>query len=105
MSDFDPSGLGSMMAGLQQQMQRMQEEAGATEVTGSAGGGLVEVDANGQLEVLRVRIQEGAMDDRELLEDLVAAATNDAMRRARAVMGDKLGALTAGLPLPPGLLG
>lgn len=108
MPDFDPSqlgGLGSMMAGFQQQMERMQAEAAATQVQGTAGGGLVTVVANGAQEVLRVQIQPAALEDRELLEDLVAAACNEAMRQAREVMASKLGALTAGLPLPPGLLG
>ena len=105
MSDFDPSGLGGLMAGFQQQMQRLKDEAAATEVTGTAGGGMVQVVANGAQEVLRVRIQDGALEDRELLEDLLVAATNDALRQGKEVMANKVGALTAGLPIPPGLLG
>lgn len=106
MSDFDPTGgLGSMMAGLQQQMQKMQEEAAATQVDGSAGGGLVTVTCNGQQDVLRVQIAQGAMADRELLEDLVAAACNEALRRSKELMAAKVGAFGAGLGLPPGLLG
>lgn len=105
MSDFDMGGLGSLMAGFQQQMQQLQEEAARIEVTGTAGGGLVQVVANGQQEVLRVSIQDGALDDRELLEDLLVAATNDALRQGKQVMAEKMGTLTAGLPLPPGLLG
>jgi len=105
MPDFGPSGLGGLMAGFQQQVERLQEEAAATEVTGSAGNGLVEVVANGAQELLRVRIQTDAMEDRELLEDLVVAAANEALRKGKEVMTSKMGALTAGLPLPPGLLG
>lgn len=104
MSDFDMGGLGSLMAGFQQQMQRLQDEAAQTEVTGTAGGGLVTVVANGQQEVLRVSVQPSALEDRELLEDLIVAATNEALRKGKEVMAEKMGALTAGLPLPPGLL-
>lgn len=107
MPDFSSmgGGLGSMMAGLQQQMQRMQEEAAATEVTGTAGGGLVQVTCNGQQEILRVQIAASATADREMLEDLVTVACNDAIRRSKEVLADKLGAFGAGLGLPPGLLG
>ena len=105
MPGFDPNDLGGLMAGFQQQMQRLQEEAAATEVTGAAGGGMVQVVANGAQEVLRIAIQDNALEDRELLEDLLVAATNDALRQGKEVMANKVGSLTAGLPLPPGLLG
>lgn len=97
-------GLGPMMAGLQQQMKRMQEEAEATEVEGQAGGGMVRVVATGAQTLVSVRIDPRLMDDREMLEDLLVAATNDAMRRSKEMVAQKLGALAGAMGLPPGLL-
>ncbi|NOY26292.1 MAG: YbaB/EbfC family nucleoid-associated protein [Oligoflexia bacterium] len=105
MPGFDPNDLGGLMAGFQQQVERLQQEAAATQVQGQAGGGLVTVVANGGQEILSVKIQDAALDDRELLEDLVVAATNDALRLGKEVMASKVGALTGGMGLPPGLLG
>ena len=101
---FDPSALGSMLSGFQQKMQEMKEEVMSKEFTGSAGGGLVEVVATGALSVNSVRIESGAYDDPELLEDLIVAATNDALGKAKTAMKEQMAALTGGLPLPPGLL-
>lgn len=101
----DPGALGGLMAGFQQQMDNMKAEAAQTEVTGQAGGGIVKVTANGNLDILAVSIDESAADDVEMLEDLVVAATNDALRLARNVLNEKMGALMGGLPLPPGMLG
>jgi len=98
-------GLGGMLAGFQQQMQQVQEQAQQAEFEGKAGGGMVKAICNGKMEVLSMNISEEAMEDRELLEDLIIAAVNDGMRQAQSNMQEKLGALTAGLPLPPGLLG
>ena len=100
---FDLGNLGGLMAGLQRQMEEMKSQAAATEVEGRAGGGLVKVVANGSLEIVRIEITEDAAQDREMLEDLLVAAANDALRQARALLGDKVGALAGGL-LPPGLL-
>lgn len=97
----DPSGIGGMLGGFQQQMETMKAQAAATEVTGRAGGGLVEVVANGGMEVVAVRISEGGMDDREMLEDLVTAAVNDALRKAQSLMGQQVAQLMGGLP--PGM--
>lgn len=101
---FDPSGIGSLMSGFQAQVQQLKDEAAAEEVAGQAGGGSVKVVANGALEIVSVTIDETAFQDRELLEDLVVAATNDAIKRAQGLMAAKLGALAGGLGLPPGLL-
>ncbi|MCK6523422.1 YbaB/EbfC family nucleoid-associated protein [Myxococcota bacterium] len=101
---FDINNLGSMMQGLQQNMMRIKAEAEAAEVEGSAGGGLVTVVATGGQKVLSVRISPSAMDDREMLEDLIVAATNNALTKGKELMAQKLSALTGGLPLPPGLL-
>lgn len=97
-------GLGGMLGGLQQKMAAIQEEAAAIEVVGEAGGGLVKVTANGSQEVVAVAIDPGALDDAELLEDLVRAATNDALVRSKQVHAEKLAELTQGLGLPPGLI-
>lgn len=98
-------GLGALMGGFQQQMQTMQAEAAAEEVEGSSGRGLVAVRMNGAQEVLAVRIDPTALADREMLEDLLAAAMNDALRRSKEVMAGKLGRMAGAMGLPPGLLG
>ncbi|MCB9682432.1 MAG: YbaB/EbfC family nucleoid-associated protein [Alphaproteobacteria bacterium] len=104
MSDFDLGGLAGMLGGFQQNLQRLQAEANATQVTGEAAGGLVKVTATGGQEIVAVAIAPDAMDDRELLEDLVRAAVNDALTKAQEASAAKLRALTAGLPIPPGLI-
>lgn len=102
---FDLGAFGPLLAGFQQRIEDFKADAAAMEVTGKAAGGIVTVVANGRLEVNRVTIAPEAMGDRELLEDLVTAATNDALRQAREALAAKMGELTGGLPLPPGLLG
>ncbi|MFN2451362.1 MAG: YbaB/EbfC family nucleoid-associated protein [Candidatus Dormibacteria bacterium] len=95
-----------MMKQLQQMQTRMaklQEELGDVTVTGTAGGGAVSVDVDGHQHVLAVRIEAEALDDAELLSDMVLAACNDALDRSRAKAADHMGQLTAGLNLPPGL--
>ncbi len=101
---FDAAVLGGMMAGFQQQMKAVQAEAAATVVVGEAGGGLVKVHATGGLTIERVEIDASAADDTEMLEDLVVAATNDALRKAQQVSQQGMSGLLAGLPIPPGLL-
>jgi DNA-binding YbaB/EbfC family protein len=104
MDGMDLGGLMGMMGGLQQRMKAMQEEAGKTEVEGVAGGGLVKVVATCDQKIVSVHIAEGAADDRELLEDLVRAATNEALRLGREHMMNSLKEATGGLPIPPGLI-
>jgi DNA-binding YbaB/EbfC family protein len=101
---MDPGALGGMMAGLQQRMDEARARAEAQEVTGQAGGGLVKVTATGGLEIVRVQLDPKVAGDTELLEDLVAAATNDALRRAKAALEASMQGVLGGLPLPPGLL-
>lgn len=96
--------LGPLMAGFQQRIEQIKEEAGQMEVEGQAGGGLVKVVANGKQEVLKVTVDASAAEDREMLEDLIVAATNDALRQSKEQLAQKMSALTGGLPLPPGLL-
>jgi DNA-binding YbaB/EbfC family protein len=84
-------------------MQRAQEELARLEVTGNAGGGMVQVTLSGRMECRKVRIDPAALSDPEMVEDLVAAAFNDAVNKANAASQEKLGAATAGMQLPPGM--
>jgi len=88
---------------MQENMQRAQEELARMEVTGNAGGGLVSVTLTGRMECRKVRVDPSAASDLEMVEDLVAAAFNDAVNKVNAMSQEKLGAATAGLPLPPGM--
>jgi hypothetical protein len=102
-------GLGDIMKQAQRvkaEMERLQAEAAAKTVEGSAGGGMVVVVANGKGEILSVRIDREAVrgDDLEMLQDLVTAAANDALRKAREVLAQEFSRLAGGLGLPPGLL-
>ena len=89
---------------MQEDLQKAQEELASAEVTGESGGGLVKVTMNGRHEVRRVAIDESLVgDDKEMLEDLVAAACNDAVHRVEAATKERMSGLTAGLSLPPGM--
>lgn len=88
---------------MQEKMQRMQEEIASTEVTGQAGAGMVSVTMTGRHDVRRVQIDPSLMqEDKEMLEDLIAAAVNDAVRRVEATSQEKMQSLTAGMGMPPG---
>jgi len=86
----------------QAKMMKMQEELAGREVEGSAGGGMVKVKANGRHEVIEVKIDPTVVDpeDIEMLEDLVAAAVNDAQSRADEMIQQEMGKLTGGLSIP-----
>ncbi len=89
---------------MQEGMRRVQEELGSIEVEGQAGAGLVKVTLTCKYDVKRVSIDPSLVgDDREMLEDLVAAAFNDATRKVESTVAERMGGLTAGLGLPPGL--
>lgn len=89
---------------MQENMQRMQDEIASTEVTGEAGAGLVKVTMTGRHDVKRVEIDPSLLStDKDMLEDLVAAAMNDANRRVERASQDKIADVTSGLGLPPGL--
>jgi len=88
---------------MQEDMQRAQAELAHLEVEGQSGAGAVRIVMTCKHDVKRVNIDPSVMDDKEMLEDLIAAALNDANRRAEATMQERMGALTAGLPLPPGM--
>jgi len=89
---------------MQSQMQKAQEELASLEVTGEAGGGLVQLRMTCKHEVRKLTIDPSLVgDDREMLEDVLIAAFNDALRKVERTVQDKLGGMTAGLGLPPGL--
>ncbi len=96
---------------LQGEMKKVQEEIAKEEVTGSSGGGMVEVTINGKFEVVDIRIEEKLLkgDDAEMLEDLILAAVNSAMSKVQELIKERLGQITGGLQLPgmgiPGLFG
>lgn len=99
-------GLGNILKQaqkMQEELQKTQERLAQEEVTGEAGGGLVKVTMNGRHEVRRVEIDPSLMgDDRDMLEDLVAAAVNAAVQKVGEKMQASMSGLTQGLPLPPG---
>ncbi len=87
---------------MQKKMAKMQEELNAREVEASAGGGMVTVKVNGGQEVLEVRIEKDVVDseDVEMLQDLILAATNDALKRARDMVQGEMSQLTGGMKIP-----
>lgn len=99
-------GLGGLMKQAQQMqenMKKMQEQLGSIEVEGQSGAGMVKVLMTCKYDVRRVSIDPSVMDDREMLEDLLAAAVNDAVRRVETTTQEKMSGFTAGLNLPPGM--
>ncbi|HLT45530.1 MAG TPA: YbaB/EbfC family nucleoid-associated protein [Luteimonas sp.] len=88
---------------MQENMQRVQAEIAALEVTGSAGGGMVSVTLSGSKECRKVRIDPSVLADPEMAEDLIAAAFNDASNRIDAASQEKMASATAGMPIPPGM--
>src|SRR5258706_5250040 len=98
------AGLMRQAQQMQENMRKVQEELAATEVEGQSGAGMVKVTMTCRHDVKRVKIDPSLLaDDREMLEDLVAAAMNDAGRKVEAAVQGKIGSLTAGLGLPPGM--
>ena len=98
------SPLGNIMKqaqAMQENLKKAQEELAQIEVTGGAGGGLVEVTMTCRHDIRRVSIDDTLIgDEKEVLEDLLAAAVNDAVRRVEKVSQEKMGSLTAGLTIP-----
>jgi DNA-binding YbaB/EbfC family protein len=90
---------------LQEKMQRAQAEIAALEVTGEAGGGMAKVVMNGRHEVKRVSLDASIVsaDDKEMLEDLIAAAVNDAVQKLERATQERMSGLVGGLNLPPGM--
>ncbi|MEA3292096.1 MAG: YbaB/EbfC family nucleoid-associated protein [Pseudomonadota bacterium] len=97
-------GLGNIMKqaqAMQENLKQAQEELAGLEVTGQSGGGMVEVTMTCRHDVRRIQIDPALMeDDKEVLEDLIAAAVNDAVRKVEATTQEKMGGLTAGMNIP-----
>lgn len=100
-------GIGNMLKQaqkMQQELAESQERLAQEEVTGESGGGMVKITMTGKYEVRQVEIDPSVIgDDKEMLEDLIAAATNDAVQRVSEKQKESMANLTAGLPLPPGM--
>ena len=100
-------GIGNLMKQaqlMQENMKKLQEQLAQMEIEGQAGSGLVKVVMTGRHEVKRVAIDPKLLaEDKDMLEDLVATAVNDAVRKIEATTQEKMSAATAGLPLPPGM--
>jgi len=97
------AGLMQQAQKMQQEMQKAQEELARITVTGEAAGGLVKVAMSGKHAVRSVEIDPSLLADREMLEDIIAAAINDAVNRVNAAIQERMSEMTAGIPLPPGL--
>ncbi|WP_309639945.1 YbaB/EbfC family nucleoid-associated protein [Methylibium sp.] len=98
------AGLMKQAQAMQDNLKRAQDELTLLEVEGQSGAGLVKVQMTCKHDVKRITIDPSLLaDDKDMLEDLVAAAFNDAVRRAAQVSEDKMGKLTAGMPMPPGM--
>jgi len=97
------AGLMKQAQQMQEKMAQMQEELAKAEVTGQSGAGLVSVVMNGRHDVKRVSLDDSLMqEDKDVLEDLIAAAVNDAVRKIEANSQDKMSGMTSGMQLPPG---
>jgi len=100
-------GIGNLMKqaqAMQESMQKAQEELASLEVTGESGGGMVKVTMTGKHEVRRIAIDDSLLaDDKDMLEDLVSAAINDAVHKVEATTQERMSGLTSGLNLPAGM--
>ena len=101
----DPLKMLRQVQQMQGRMEKAQKELESETVEASAGGGAVTVIATGAQRLVSVRIDPDATSDVEMLQDLVVAAVNEAMERSKQMAAEKMQALTAGMGLPPGLLG
>ncbi|MBL8443745.1 MAG: YbaB/EbfC family nucleoid-associated protein [Zoogloeaceae bacterium] len=97
------AGLMKQAQQMQENMKKMQDQLASVEVEGQSGAGMVKVLMTCKHDVRRVSIDESVMDDKEMLEDLLAAAVNDAVRRVESTTQEKMAGFTAGLNLPPGM--
>ncbi|RZS56644.1 YbaB/EbfC family nucleoid-associated protein [Sphaerotilus mobilis] len=98
------AGLMKQAQAMQDNLKKAQDELALVEVEGQSGAGLVKVVMTCKHDVKRIAIDPSLLaDDKDMLEDLVAAAFNDAVRRAESVSQEKMGKLTAGMPMPPGM--
>lgn len=97
------AGLMKQAQQMQENMKKMQDQLASVEVEGQSGAGMVKVVMTCKYDVRRVSIDDSVMDDKEMLEDLLAAAVNDAVRRVETTTQEKMAGFTAGLNLPPGM--
>ena len=98
------AGLMKQAQQMQENMKRMQEQLATIDVEGQSGAGMVKVVMTCRHDVKRVTIDDSLLkDDKDMLEDLIAAAINDAVRRVEATIQEKMGGMTAGMGLPPGM--
>ncbi len=98
------AGLMKQAQQMQDNMKRVQEQLGSIEVEGQSGAGMVKVLMTCKYDLKRVNIDPSLLkDDKEMLEDLVAAAVNDAVRKVESTVQDKMASVTAGMPMPPGM--
>ena len=98
------AGLMKQAQQMQDNMKRVQDQLATTEVEGQSGAGLVKVLMTCKYDLKRVNIDPSLLkDDKDMLEDLVAAAVNDAVRKVEATVQDKMSSVTAGMPMPPGM--
>ncbi len=96
------AGLMKQAQQMQDNMKKMQDSLGDIEVEGQSGAGMVKITMTCKHDVRRVVIDPSVMDDKEMLEDLIAAAVNDAVRRVESTTQEKMAGFTSGLNLPPG---
>ena len=101
----DPLKMLRQVQQMQGRMEKLQKELETETVEASAGGGAVTVVATGAQKLVSVRIDPDAAGDTEMLQDLVVAAVNEAIEKSKAMAAERMQALTAGMGLPPGLLG
>ncbi len=97
------AGLMKQAQQMQENMKKMQDQLASVEVEGQSGAGMVKVVMTCKHDVRRVSIDDSVMDDKEMLEDLVAAALNDAVRKVESTTQERMAGFTAGLNLPPGM--
>jgi nucleoid-associated protein EbfC len=101
----DPLKMLRQVQQMQGRMEKLQKELETETVEASAGGGAVMVVATGTQKIVSVRIDPDALGDAEMVQDLVVAAVNEALEKSKQMASEKMSALTAGMGLPPGLLG
>ena len=98
------AGLMKQAQEMQENLKKAQEQIASMEIEGQAGAGMVKVIMTGRHDIRRVNIDASLMgDDKEMLEDLVAAAVNDAVRKVESTTQEKMSGVTSGIPLPPGM--
>lgn len=101
----DPMKMLRQVQQMQGRMEKLQKDLETETVEASAGGGAVTVVATGTQKLVSVRIDPSALEDAEMVQDLVVAAVNEALEKSKQMASEKMSALTAGMGLPPGLLG